>query len=132
MASVVSSANGALDTDFGNLGLVETHITYGVIDGEPVPSDTVWTMAIQPDGKILLGGDNIDYYTIMARYNPDGSLDESFGTGGKVAMQVGSAYDLKLQTDGKIVLFGADYTTATLNDFLLVRFLDYGSLDLDF
>ncbi len=115
-----------------NLGLVETHITYGVIDDEPVPSNTVWTMAIQPDGKILLGGDNIDYYTIMARYNPDGSLDATFGTGGKVAMQMGSAYDLKLQTDGKIVLFGSDYTPATLNDFFLVRFDNDGKLDWSF
>lgn len=116
-------ADGLLDLSFGDNGLVETQITY---------SDTVETMAIQPDGKIVLGGNNIDYYTIMARYLPDGSPDPSFGTDGTVAEQVGLANDLQLQADGSIVLFGFDYTPGELNDFFLVRFLEDGSLDLGF
>lgn len=59
------------------------------------------------------------------RYNADGSLDTTFGTGGIVTTTVGSgnasANALGIQTDGKIVAAGDSYNGSN-NDFTLVRY----------
>ncbi len=69
----------------------------------------------QADGKLVLGGfsangDNTDYSIV--RLNTDGSLDSSFGTGGKAIVPVGSSWDnvnsVILQADGKLVLGGGE------------------------
>ncbi|MFN3247068.1 MAG: hypothetical protein ACK42K_10260, partial [Leptonema sp. (in: bacteria)] len=70
------------------------------------------SLAIQPDGKILLGGychngSNLDF--CIARFNSNGTLDTTFGSNGIVIQDIGSPYDwgysLAIQPDGKI-LFG--------------------------
>ena len=72
------AASGMLDTTFGSGGKVITAV--GLEDGAT-------SMVIQPDGKIIVAGgsgtiENLDF--ALVRYNTDGSLDNSFGTGGKV------------------------------------------------
>ena len=66
-------------------------------------------MALQPDGKILLGGSASNLFGLV-RYNIDGSLDTTFGVGGKVTSGFGanggSANALALASDGTIVLAG--------------------------
>jgi uncharacterized delta-60 repeat protein len=75
---------GALDPTFGAGGLVSTSFP-----AEPV-SDAANTVLLQPDGKILVGGQagisarGIRLFAAMLRLNPDGSPDTTFGTGGKV------------------------------------------------
>ncbi len=87
-------------------------------------------IAIQADGKIVTvesGGFG------AARYNSDGSLDVSFGRGGKVMTQVATfavAFGLALQADGKIIVVGRSFVET--NDFALVRYNPDRSIDPNF
>jgi uncharacterized delta-60 repeat protein len=84
--------------------------------------DEIWSVALQPDGKIVVAGfswreidHTIGFDTLgikVARLDGDGSLDPSFGEGGKVATNLpgnGRAFDLALQPDGKIVVAASQY-----------------------
>ena len=123
-------ATGSLDTSFGTGGKVATPI--GSID------DEVSALVLQPDGKLVAAGytdkgNNITF--ALVRYDADGSLDTSFGTGGKVTTPIGSiddeAFALVLQPDGKLVVAG--YTSSASNTaFALVRYNADGSLDTSF
>jgi uncharacterized delta-60 repeat protein len=96
------------------------------------------SIAIQPDGKVLIGGytnvDGTDDFALV-RYNADGSLDTTFGTGGVVITSIGLSHEqgtsLTLQSDGKIVL-GGYAQTPNFEDFALVRYNADGSLDTSF
>jgi len=73
----------------------------------------------------------------LVRYNPDGSLDTLFGSGGKEVSEVASApfssASIVLLVDGKLMLAGGEYTSGTTNgDFVLARFNADGSLDTSF
>ncbi|MFM7739124.1 MAG: delta-60 repeat domain-containing protein, partial [Planctomycetota bacterium] len=93
---------------------------------------------IQHDGKIVVAGyawiGSNDYFALV-RYNADGSLDTSFGTGGKVTTPVGTSDDfgfsVTLQPDGKIVVAGQAWGGSSW-DFALVRYNADGSLDTTF
>jgi len=61
---------------------------------------TVLVLAIQPDGRILVGGDG-SQRTALVRLNPDGSVDTSFGS--QTISQFSYVYSLALQADGKIL-----------------------------
>ncbi len=74
------TADGALNPSFGTGGTVTTNFTgHG---------DVANAVAVQGDGKIVVAGfafsSGINGDFALARYNADGSLDTSFGTGGKV------------------------------------------------
>ncbi len=100
------------------------------------------SIAIQPDGKIVLAGYSYNISTssddfAAVRLNADGSLDTSFGNAGKLVIPVGagSATDIAnsvvIQPDGKIVLAG--YTNSGgFGDFAIVRLQSNGSLDTSF
>ena len=96
-------------------------------------------MAIQADGKIVAGGSseigNADQFA-LARYNPDGSLDASFGNHGTVTAAAGALlsdmYALKIQADGKIVTAGAGIDSPGNSRFTLLRFNTNGTLDTSF
>ncbi|MCA1853393.1 MAG: hypothetical protein LC647_13635 [Beggiatoa sp.] len=79
---------------------------------------------VQPDGKLVAAGDIFGF--AVARYNPDGSLDRSFGKGGRVRRNFGTARALVLQPDGKLVAAGSTGT------FSPGRFHPDGSLDTSF
>ncbi|MEH2053294.1 putative Ig domain-containing protein [Nostoc sp.] len=114
--------NGSLDTSFGSGGKVTTDI------GNKT-SDTSYSIALQPDGKILVAGVSGNNFAVV-RYNSDGSLDASFDSDGKVTTDLGStdvAYSIALQSDGKIILAGK-----RSNDFAVVRYNSDGSLDTSF
>jgi uncharacterized delta-60 repeat protein len=111
--------NGSLDTSFNGTGKTTTAIG---------SSDVPDALAFQPDGKLVAAGfswnGSQDVFA-LARYNPNGSLDPTFGAGGKLTTSLGSekddAYAVALQPDGKLVAAG--YTTKGLNaDFALVRY----------
>src|SRR6185369_4463798 len=102
-------------------------------------------VVLQPDGKFVVAGTASDSATrpvatdiALARYNPDGSLDAGFGTGGETAIpfpdsasEQGNA--LALTADGKIVVAGAAFKTfATPHDFALVRYNADGTIDTGF
>ena len=122
--------DGSLDTSFGSGGVVETPIPSGYAEANAA--------VLQPDGKIVVAGDYLSAAGsefALARYNTDGSLDTSFGSGGIVTTQVegvnSKAFGLVLQPDGKIVA-GGEATSSTGNGSALVRYLPDGSLDPSF
>lgn len=99
---------------------------------------TARAVAVQPDGKIVVGGyayngSNDDF--ALVRYLADGSLDASFGSGGRVATPIGPGLDqaraLVLQADGKILLAGSAFNGKD-RDFALVRYQSNGTLDGSF
>lgn len=121
--------NGQLDPTFGMGGKVITRFAgYG---------DEARALVIQPDGKILVGGSavtiRLTFDFALARYNPDGSLDSSFGTAGKVMSDFdGLITRLVLQPDGKIIAGGITTAGDTNSDFALARYNPDGSLDTSF
>ena len=128
------NANGTLDGSFGSLGKVLTTIGPSSAGANAV--------ALQPDGKIVAAGysytGTTNYYIIaLARYNPDGSSDTSFGTGGQVLTTVAGLYDsatsVAVQPDGKIVAAGYSVNIGMFNsDFAIVRYTPNGALDSSF
>ena len=97
--------------------------------------------ALQSDDKILVGG---WVYTsgangwdlALARVNPsDGTLDTSFGSGGKVIHNAGGGGELitaiDVQDDGKILVAGTTNSAGT-NDFFVARYTSAGALDTSF
>ncbi len=80
-------------------------------------------MAIQSDGKIVVTGIFGSSDLAMARYNADGSLDTTFGTGGKVTTTGFAAsygFSVAIQGDGKIVVAGS---SAGGGGFAVARYL---------
>ena len=120
------NADGSLDATFGSGGKVTTN--FGLV------LTLAHALALQPDGKIVVAGEsNVNF--ALARYNPDGSLDATFGTGGKVITDFGGidrARALALQPDGKIVVAGESAPFTGLSDFALARYNPDGSLDASF
>jgi uncharacterized delta-60 repeat protein len=132
------NTDGTLDTTFGNRGRVRTDFP-GLA---AVPSAVV----VQPDGKIVVAGGAFPLFTFagdfkVVRYNPNGSLDTSFGSGGIVTTVFpgdGSyAFAVALQSDGKIIAAGTDFVDfnpgdMSDTDFALARYNSDGSLDTTF
>lgn len=122
--------DGSLDTSFGNSGKVITTFNF-------FADEVINAMVIQPDGKILVaGGFNQHFFTpdtglALARYETNGVLDASFGSGGIVTTDFsgngGFGYGLLLQPDGKIVAAGT-----SLASFALARLTTNGVLDTTF
>ncbi|HSD14282.1 MAG TPA: T9SS type A sorting domain-containing protein [Flavobacterium sp.] len=79
-----------------------------------LPGKYINAIALQPDGKILIGGDFTSYNDIsrnrIARLNSDGSLDATFNLQGTDLN--GSIYSIAVQSDGKI-LIGGDFSRST-------------------
>ena len=132
---VIQAADGALDPTFGNGGKLKTDFHRS--------NDLAHGMALQPDGKIVVAG--ISFVGIsaaggdfaVARYNTDGTLDSSFGVGGKVTTDFGltdQASSVVVQPDGKIIVAGGTYATfpAGGGQFALARYNSDGSLDTSF
>ena len=132
-AVVRYSGNGSLDTTFGSGGKVTTAIGLS-------SDDYGYSVAVQPDGKIVVGGytsNGSDYDMAVIRYNSAGSLDTTFGSGGKVTTAIGSSddygYRVVLQSNGKIVVAGSTCTSSYGNDSIaVVRYNSAGSLDTTF
>ncbi|MCP4389013.1 MAG: hypothetical protein GY802_12015, partial [Gammaproteobacteria bacterium] len=100
--------------------------------------DSGQSVTVQSDGKILVAGhshNGTDLDFSLTRYNTDGTLDTSFGTGGIVTTAIGSGDDrgnsVTVQSDGKILVAGYSWNGAD-NDFALARYNADGSLDTSF
>ena len=124
------NANGSLDASFGSGGKVTTDFFSNLDDAKAV--------ALQSDGKIVVGGSAVTATNTsfaLARYQSDGSLDESFDGDGKVIIDFGGSYnaisDIVIQSSGKIIAVGSALIKIG-NSFALVRFNKDGSLDPTF
>jgi uncharacterized delta-60 repeat protein len=120
--------DGGLNPNFGSGGIVTTPFA-----GKGAQAEAV---AVQPDGKIVVGGsaiaaNGVDSDFAVARYNADGSLDDNFGAHGIATIDLGTENDvakgLAIESDGKIVLGGN-----AADDVGLVRLLPNGTLDPTF
>jgi len=123
-------SNGSTDMSFDNDGWVVTDI-----NGD---YDYAYTMAIQTDGKIVVGGaanNGWDDDFALVRYNSDGSLDVTFDGDGRVINDYATGDDsihaVLIQEDGKLVVAG-EVATANGQDFALARYNTDGSLDTSF
>jgi uncharacterized delta-60 repeat protein len=121
------NVNGSLDNTFDDDGIAFTPIIAGSYD-------EVRSIAIQPDGKIVLGGTSVNVNNpnfALARFNIDGSLDLSFDNDGIVISDVGGYSDnihgLAIQNDGKIIAAGL-----SSSDLAMVRYNNNGSVDSTF
>ncbi|HEX8370637.1 MAG TPA: FG-GAP-like repeat-containing protein [Pyrinomonadaceae bacterium] len=136
-AAMRVNVNGTLDTGFNGTGIVLTQVT-NFNRGNNV--------LVQPDGKVLLSGeryfgDTNNDFTVL-RYNPNGTLDNSFDGNGLAAPNINGfsdehCYDMALQPDGKIVMVGTTAPTTDINqnlptDLAVMRFNADGSLDTTF
>jgi len=122
------NANGTLDGTFGNGGTVT--IPVGTFD------DYAYGVVLQPDGKIVLTGsasNGVFDDVALVRLNPNGSLDGTFGTGGKVVNAFSAtkdlAYDIVRQVDGKLVIVGTTQGAGINEDLLVARFNLDGTID---
>ncbi|MBW4612260.1 MAG: DUF4114 domain-containing protein [Desmonostoc vinosum HA7617-LM4] len=114
------NSNGSLDNTFDGDGRLTTDF-----DGNDVGRSII----LQPDGKIVVAG-NSDGSFAIARYNTNGSLDNTFGSGGKVVTGLGGndiGRSVILQPDGKILVAGNSG-----GNFALVRYTSNGVLDTTF
>jgi uncharacterized delta-60 repeat protein len=121
------AASGDLDATFGIGGKA-------VADFSGAASQAR-ALAIQSDGKIIAAGvGNTDF--AIARFNSNGTLDASFGAGGKVTTDFFGGNDtasaIGIQSDGKILAGGTARNSALNLDFALARYNSNGSLDGDF
>jgi uncharacterized delta-60 repeat protein len=126
-------SDGSVDDGFGTAGTTIIDFTGS--------DDVATSIAVQPDGKILLAGTSekgtepFDFDFSLARLNPDGSPDVTFDDDGLVTLDLGGDDDIIfgmiLLTSGEIVVAG---TTNTNDDYdaVFARFTSTGMLDATF
>jgi uncharacterized delta-60 repeat protein len=138
------NANGVIDNTFGGIGRVVTNFVGSDHGGSS--GDAAFGVAVQGDGKIVVVG-RAETDTglartdiAVARYNTNGTLDATFGTGGKVTTAIvagdpqranDAAFAVVIQPDGKIVTAG--FTGVPFSEvFAVVRYTTSGALDTTF
>jgi uncharacterized delta-60 repeat protein len=120
------NSDGTLDPSFSADGKVTTDFVAGEMDW---PSG----IALQEDGRIVVAGRaaDLDGGFALARYETTGALDQSFDEDGRVTTNFGPdfevAWDVAIQTDGRIVAAGD-----ALGSFALARYGIDGGLDATF
>ncbi len=129
-ALVRYNTDGSLDSSFSGDGKLTTPI--GSYD------DNGQSITVQTDGKILVAGESWNGSRnefALARYNLNGSLDNSFSSDGKLTTTIGSSGDhgqsVTVQSDGKILVAGESWS-GSRSEFALVRYNSDGSLDSSF
>ncbi len=88
-------------------------------------------------GKLRWGGSAVsNYNAILVRYSANGQIDTSFGTGGKVWLDIGGAQDIfksvALQSNGKIAVTGEGRFAGQTADILMARYNIDGTIDTSF
>jgi uncharacterized delta-60 repeat protein len=125
--------NGAIDPSFGENGYLKFHAA------GTSSFSTVESVKVLSDGKIIAAGYFLQssvYKGFIRKYLSNGTLDSTFGTSGQATINFGTAqassyiFDVILESDGKITVFGQNYT----NRFLLGmgRLTSNGAPDLSF
>lgn len=127
VSSVSALIDGTLYPSFGTGGQITKNFYTGSINQE---FDSI---KIQADSKIVAAGFGAPGGTtspLIVRFNSDGTLDTSFGDGGKIPDNTpfaGHVYDVVIQPDGKIVVAGD-----RASDFAIARYLSNGTIDTTF
>jgi uncharacterized delta-60 repeat protein len=133
LTGVARASAGDLVAGFGSGGKVITDFSGNI--------DVAAAVAAYPDGRIVLVGSSqstenyLDTDIALARYNPDGSLDQTFGNGGLVTTDLNeyeNARAVAIQPNGKIVVAGSISRSNRTNDFVVIRYNEDGTLDSSF
>jgi uncharacterized delta-60 repeat protein len=118
-------SDGRLDGSFGTGGRVRTG--YG-----PDTIDQAMSVATDSQGRIVAAGvtqkTSFGQDTALARYNADGTLDPTFGSGGKVRTnfrRYDRAYSVAVDSQDRIVAAGTTLTSSGGQDFTLARYIGY-------
>ncbi len=130
--------DGGLDTGFGDGGRVTTAFT-----DDPTLVDASYAISGRSNGGFFLFGETCDAdYNIcqlaLAAYLADGTLDDTFGDGGKVITDPGGDSALSwpnrilTQPDGGVVVAGVVYQESGDVDIILLRYQANGELDESF
>jgi uncharacterized delta-60 repeat protein len=122
--------DGSLDPRFAGDGTI----------GSAVPVMFAQAVALQPDGRIVVGGDHDIFAFGLARFRRNGRLDPTFGGDGVVREEVDGveqgASGLVIQPDGAIVATGSsgphEFGDTTIPRFVVIRRLADGRRDLSF
>lgn len=132
VAGSFTALGGALRNRVGRLN-ADGSLDTGFDTAAGGPDGTVWAVAAQPDGKVIIGG---DFLTVdgaarsrLARLNGDGTLDESFAIGDGAS---GIVQAILVQPDGKVVVGGSFATFAGWSCGRVARLTPDGSLDSGF
>jgi len=130
---------GALDASFGVGGKTTVYFDLGWS-----LEDRVQAMAVQSDGRIVLVGaaaiaPSEDFQMVVARLQPNGALDGTFGSGGKVVVPFDlggpnhdEAWAVAPQRDGRILIAGSATNANGDPDFAAARLEANGGLDATF
>lgn len=121
--------DGVPDSTFGTSGKVMTNFTKR--------EDAAADVAIQSDGKLVVVGVSGFFFSerfTLARYTPEGLLDDTFSGDGRVRSNFGVARAVVLQTDGKIVVSGYGFVggSGCETGAMLSRFTTTGAPDESF
>lgn len=112
--------NGTLNTNFGSGGSVV------------ISFPAVWTfgfdIALMPDGDVVAVGRLGNSNGWLARYNPDGTPDTSFGGGDGIQENTFMIYGVDAQADGRFVVGGV----ASSSDAVMARYTATGAFDTTF
>lgn len=128
------NSNGSVDYTFAGGGYVAP--------GNGYVRDSIMAIARQSDGKILAAGLTASaalqpYHVLVVRYNVDGSVDQTFGTGGRLELSSGSrsllARAITVQADDQILVGGYMTTGSGVRQFMIARLnASDGTLDQSF
>jgi uncharacterized delta-60 repeat protein len=131
------NADGSPDVSFGSGGVTTADFAALLDPTHPAPFDRAMGVALQPDGKILVvgttGGMSTDF--AIARHNPDGSLDATFGLLGRAILDLGrgaQAFAVGVDPGGRIVLAGSGGASASGEPFVVARQNADGTRDVSF
>jgi len=123
--------DGSSDPDFGTGGVATADFANGL--------EGIIALALQADGKIVAAGANAvsSYNMEIVRFQPNGSIDQSFGNNGVFIFGPGTrdevAYDVAVQDDQKIVFCGTSFQNgSTTGEITLFRINPDGSFDATF
>lgn len=131
VATIRLTPDGSLDTSFGKNGVA-------LFQGKAGGPDYGNWVHVSPERKILVTGAESDeggsYDIVTIQYNPDGTLDPTFGAGG-IARYGGAGYDYAwgqdIDADGRILIAGTSEVNQTMTP-VLIRYTPDGRPDESF
>jgi uncharacterized delta-60 repeat protein len=125
------NVDGTRDTTFGNNGIVLGRL--------PLPAIAARSVAIQKDGKIVVGVSGLGDSVFVARFNQDGTLDTTFGESGTAIFRapgLAGITELAISDDQQIVVTGEIESGISGGyvhyDVVVIRFNANGEVDSDF
>jgi uncharacterized delta-60 repeat protein len=130
LAAPAAAAPGDLDPSFAGTGLIAQQLGDNTGDG-----DSGQAIAAQPDGKIVVVGHAANSGHLaggIARYLAGGTLDPSFGSGGKIIDTTFVPEAVAVQPDGRIVAVGEADGGGGNSAYAFARYLPNGALDPSF